>query len=426
MGAIYDIDGNEIILDRDIPEPEPRSLDVSGIPCIHFFGALPTSKDEGALGVQFVFSNGTERVNGYGTLKVQGNSTAVYPKKNFTFKLFSDSAHKKKLKIAFNDWGAQNKFVLKADWIDITHARNIVTARLWSDVVASRSSYENLPELYRTSPNNCMADGFIVKVFANGVYQGRYSLNIPKDPWMFNMDDSLDTHAVLCGEDYVSSCFRAAANLDGKDWTDEMHEDNPSQLIKTRWNQVISFVRTSSDADFKTEINNYINLESLIDYYIFAYVDCGIDALGKNQIYLTYDGILFYASMYDMDSTWGLYWNGSKFVSAEYRMQEDYEVGRHNTSNLLFDRLVQLFPTEIKARYNTLRNGILSEAYIKDRFKEWCDISSVELVAMDYAEETAGGAYVDIPQKTTNNYEQISAFVTARIAYVDAQINALV
>lgn len=425
MGAIYDIDGKEIIINHDILDSEPRTIDVSGIPYIHFIGTLPTSKDDGNVNVQFIFGNGTERVNGYGTLKVQGNSTAIYPKKNFTFKLFYDKAHKKKMKLAFNDWGEQNKFVLKADWIDITHARNIVSARLWSDMVASRNNYADLPELYRTSPNNCMADGFIIKVFANGVYQGRYSFNIPKDPWMFNMDDSLDTHAVLCGEDYVSSCFRAAAKLDGTDWTDEIHKDNPPQLIKIRWNQVISFIRMSSDAEFIAGIDNYINLESLIDYYIFAYVDCGLDALGKNQIYLTYDGNLFYASMYDMDSTWGLYWNGSKFVSPEYRMQEDYEVGVHNTSNLLFNRLVQLFPAEIKARYNALRNGVLSEAYIKDRFKEWCDISPAELIANDYASETANGAFVNMPQKTTNNYEQLSTFITARLTYVDSKIAEL-
>jgi hypothetical protein len=129
--------------------------------------------------------------------------------------------------------------------------------------------------------------------------------------------------------------------------------------------------------------------------------------------------------MYDMDSTWGLYWNGSKFVSAEYRMQEDYEVGVHNTSNLLFDRLETLFTTQIKTRYADLRAGVLSESYIKEKFKEWCDVSSAELMAQDYASTTAGGAYTGMPQKTTNNYDQISTFVTARLVYVDAQIEAL-
>lgn len=417
--AIYDVNGNAVMSDIDT-----RSVDISGIPCLHIIGTLPTSKDDGNVKVKYIFSNGAERFNGFATLKVQGNSTAAYPKKNFTIKLFSDAACKKKVNVSFNDWGEQNKFVLKADWIDISHARNIVSARLWSDVVASRASYGDLPELYRTSPNNNVIDGFIIKVYANGVYQGRYSWNIPKDPWAFNMDDSLDEHCLLCAEDYNSSCFRAAASINGNDWTDEIHDTVPADII-TRWNEVISFVRTSTDTEFVEGIDSYINLDSLLDYYIFAYVDCGLDALGKNQIYLTYDGQLWYASMYDMDSTWGLYWNGSKFVSAEYRMQEDYEVGKHNTSNLLFDRLESLFATEIKARYTELRSGVLSESYIKEKFKEWCDVSSDELMALDYAPETGGGAFVNIPQKTTNNYTQISNFVDARLTYVDSQINAL-
>lgn len=417
--AIYDVNGNAVMSDIDT-----RSVDISGIPCLHIIGTLPTSKDDGNVKVKYIFSNGAERFNGFATLKVQGNSTAAYPKKNFTIKLFSDAACKKKVNVSFNDWGEQNKFVLKADWIDISHARNIVSARLWSDVVASRASYGDLPELYRTSPNNNVIDGFIIKVYANGVYQGRYSWNIPKDPWAFNMDDSLDEHCLLCAEDYNSSCFRAAATINGNDWTDEIHDTVPADII-TRWNEVISFVRTSTDTEFVEGIDSYINLDSLLDYYIFAYVDCGLDALGKNQIYLTYDGQLWYASMYDMDSTWGLYWNGSRFVSAEYRMQEDYEVGVHNTSNLLFDRLESLFASEIKARYAELRAGVLSASYIKEKFKEWCDISSAELVALDYAQETGGGAFVNIPQKTTNNYTQISSFADARLTYVDAQINAL-
>ena len=417
--AIYDVNGNAVMSDIDT-----RSVDISGIPCLHIIGTLPTSKDDGNVKVKYIFSNGAERFNGFATLKVQGNSTAAYPKKNFTIKLFSDAACKKKVNVSFNDWGEQNKFVLKADWIDISHARNIVSARLWSDVVASRASYGDLPELYRTSPNNNVIDGFIIKVYANGVYQGRYSWNIPKDPWAFNMDDSLDEHCLLCAEDYNSSCFRAAASINGNDWTDEIHDTVPVSVV-TRWNAVISFVRTSTDTEFVEGIDSYINLDSLIDYYIFAYVDCGLDALGKNQIYLTYDGQLWYASMYDMDSTWGLYWNGSKFVSAEYRMQEDYEVGVHNTSNLLFDRLESLFASEIKARYAELRAGVLSASYIKEKFKEWCDVSPAELVALDYAQETGGGAFVNIPQKTTNNYTQISSFVDARLTYVDSQINAL-
>ena len=41
---------------------------------------------------------------------------------------------------------SSNKYVLKANWIDHTHARNIVSANLWSQIVASREDYDTLPE----------------------------------------------------------------------------------------------------------------------------------------------------------------------------------------------------------------------------------------------------------------------------------------
>ena len=59
--------------------------------------------------------------------------------------------------------------------------------------------------------------------------------------------------------------------------------------------------------------------------------------------------------------------------------------------------------------------------FLAARFKRKDEVEDKE----DYAQETGGGAFVNIPQKTTNNYTQISNFVDARLTYVDSQINAL-
>lgn len=106
----------------------------------------------------------------------------------------ADDALEEKLKVDFKGWGKQRKHVYKANWIDLSHARNVVSARLWADVVKSRADYELLPELLRTSPNQGAVDGFPVKVYSQGIYQGRYTLNIPKDAWMANMDHSFEVH----------------------------------------------------------------------------------------------------------------------------------------------------------------------------------------------------------------------------------------
>lgn len=399
---------------------EPQLMDM---PRIYFSeGTLPTTKT--ATMMKFDYHSKTTEYHGWAEIKCQGNSSMSYPKKNFTIKLYKDKAKTQKLKIDFKGWGKQSKFVLKANWIDITHARNIVSARIWGDIVKSRSDYTNLPELLRTSPNQGAVDGFPVTVYGNGYYQGRYTLNIPKDKWMSNMDDTLDTHCILCGESYRSGCFRALPAIDGSDWTDELHDVVPAS-IKTSWTNAITFVMNSSDSEFKANLHNYFDVNSLIDYLLYGIVSTGFDAFGKNQIYMTYDGTEWIASMYDMDSTWGLWWNGGSFVSNTYG-REEFQDFKEGQGNLLYIRLKQLFINKIKARYTELKQNIFTYPYLINKFEEFMQICPQDVVKEDYANTTANNAYTGIPSKTTNNIQQIRANIKARLDYMDTYINSLV
>ncbi|MBQ5824897.1 MAG: CotH kinase family protein [Clostridia bacterium] len=395
---------------------EPKEDD---IPKVFFTGELPTTKDN--VLAELTYISKTLTFHSYVKIKCQGTSSMKYPKKNFTVALYEDEARETKKKVAFKNWGEQNKFCLKANWIDISHARNVVSARLWGDVVKTRPNYEELPELLRNSPNQGAIDGFAIKVFYNGVYQGRYTWNIPKDAWMFNMDDELDNHCVLCGENYDSGCFRALAKIDESDWSDEIHDTCP-ESIKTRWNEVINFVMNSTDEEFKSNISNYFDFPSLIDYHLFGLAVCGSDSYGKNQIYMTYDGTKWIASMYDLDTTWGMYWNGETLVSADYARTkfEDYVNGR--LGNLLYSRIEQNFATELTTRWSELKSGPLSLINIINRFERFMDIVPSELIKEDYASTTANGAFTGIPSVAKNNLQQIRNFAVARQAWTDNYI----
>lgn len=404
---------------------EPQLMDM---PRIYFSeGTLPTSKTDTML--KFDYYSKTKEYHGWAEIKCQGTSSMSYPKKNFTIKLYKDKDKAKKLKIDFKGWGAQSKFCLKANWIDITHARNVVSAKIWGDVVKTRNDYTNLPELLRTSPNQGAIDGFPIIVYGNGGYQGRYTLNIPKDKWMSNMDDALDTHGILCGENYVGACFRALPVIDGTDWTDELHDVVPA-TIKTSWTNAIKFVMNSTDAEFKANLGNYFDVNSLIDYLLYGIVSTGLDAFGKNQIYFTYDGIKWIASMYDMDSTWGLWWNGSKFVATDYAREDFQDLkdegnGVTKQGNLLYLRLQQLFIPQLKTRYAELRKDVLSVSHIIQKFEEFNDVCPKDIVQEDYASTTGEGKFTGIPSKTTNNIQQLRSYINARLTYVDGYINAL-
>ncbi len=404
------------------PAAESAEPGESDIPRVFFGGPLQQTKTEAV--VPFRYISRTEDVSGYAEIKAQGNSSMSYPKKNQTVKMYRDTDCTTKMKVNFKGWGSQNKHCYKANWIDLSHARNVVSARIWADMVKARADYASLPELLRTSPNQGAVDGFPVKVYAGGVYQGRYTLNIPKDKWTFNMDDSLDTHCVLCGENYVSSCFRASASINGSDWTDEIHDAVP-EAIKTRWNEIITFVMSSTDEEFRAGLSDYFYVDSLIDYHIFGLLSCGLDAYGKNQLYATYDGQKWIANMYDMDSTWGLYWNGSTFVSTDYGRTEYEDFVSSRSGNLLYIRLESLFYREIAARWKELKDSVLSVASLINHFERFTDIAWEDLVKEDYADTTADGAFTAIPSQSTNNIQQIRAFIVGRHAWTDHYISGL-
>lgn len=410
----------QIELDKiDLSTIEPKEED---IPKVFINGAIPTTKDD--VLAELTYISKTLTFHSYIIIKCQGTSSMKYPKKNFTIKLFEDEARSQKKKVGFKNWGKQNKFCLKANWIDISHARNVVSARLWGDVVKSRDNYNELPELLRTSPNQGAIDGFPIKVYANGVYQGRYTWNIPKDGWMVNMDDELNTHSMLCGENYDSGCFRAAALVDESDWSDELHGTCPDN-IKTRWNEVISFVMNSTDEEFRANLGNYFDIPSLLDYELFGLAACGSDSFGKNQIYMTYDGNKWIASMYDLDTTWGMYWNGETLVPADYARTkfEDYVNGR--LGNLLYYRLEQLFYSELQARWAELKTGPMSMINIINHFENFMQSMTSDLIKEDYASTTAGGAYTGIPSVAKNNLPQIRNFALARQIWTDSYVAAL-
>ena len=247
-----------------------------------------TMTKETAIDVAMSYESDSVYWNGVANIKWQGSSSLSYDKKNFTIKLYEDDTKAVKQKVNMNGWGNQNKFCLKANYIDHTHARNIISARIWSEIVRSRSDYDSLPTELKNSPNNCAIDGFPIKVTVNGEYQGLYTWNIPKDGWMFNMSEDNLNHAVLCCEynwnNQTSACeFRAIAKCDGSDWSVEF-PDVLSDDLKISFNNLVTCIKDTNDATFKDTIGNYLDIQSAIDYYIYAYYGGFVDSLSKNMI----------------------------------------------------------------------------------------------------------------------------------------------
>lgn len=413
--SIYDYHGN--IISADYIALEPQEND---IPIVTIDGELPETKSQGELNVMIAYNSLTAQFKDYATLKVQGDSSTGYPKKNFTVKLFSNAERTVKDKRTFRDWTSANKFVLKANWIDHSHARNIVNARLWKQVVESRSDFDSLPDELKSG--HIAIDGFPVKVFANGIYMGIYTWNVPKDA-LYGLKDSILANAIVQGQanNNLSTLWRSSTM---SNWDDETHDSMPT-VISNGFAAALNFVYTSSDANFVNNFTTYFDKQSIIDQYIFLYVGCIVDNIGKNQTFFTYNGSYWYGGMYDMDGTWGLPpFYPFAWLSSSVRFQEDYSAYKQtsNTTNLLYERVGTLFESDVITRYAELRASVLSADNINAEFERFMSVIPPYLYAEDYAATTGDGDFTDIPLKDTNNVQQIRQFVVDRLAYVDSMI----
>ena len=407
---------NEIAGVTGVSKVEPEELDM---PKVFFYGnTLPTTKDNVNLTMDYV--SNTTKFSSYVKLKCQGTSSMSFAKKNFTVTMYSDEARGTALKKDFKGWGSQSKFCLKANYVDTTHTRNLSGARIAYDMVNSRPDSTFKQQLLQC-PRNGAVDGFPIKLYFNGEFYGIYTWNIPKDGWMFNMDESNPNHMVLCAEQNNNGSstsdnntliceFRKEWDGGGNSWSIEF--GTYSDALKNSFNRCVNFVMTATDEEFKANIGNYFDLYSLLDYYCFSYLVAHIDGLGKNMLMATYDGVIWGATLYDMDSIYGAGVDGASFKSANIQCPEQYQ----ETNSLLWQRIESCFSAELYARYLELRQGALSLSNIVKHVEEIYDVIPDRVFADEKAKWTS------LPQVNTNTMTRFRNYMRDRAVYVDAQM----
>lgn len=384
------------------------------IPTIYINGDVPTKKENVKAELRYVSK--THEFTSYIKYKLQGSSTLSLPKKNFTIQLFSDENRLNELYKDFKSWGFSNRFTLKADYCDITHARNVVCGKLWGKIVESRSDYASLPEGLRNSPNHGTTDGFPVLVYLNGVYQGIYCFVVPKDAWMFGMDKNNPNHVALQAETNDSESIDGAhqynpcnfntpwSGKDGEHWSYEVGSD-----ALDSWMPLYTNIY---DTPGKETLEEYLDVQSAIDYYIFQYVILGVDGLGKNMMLLTYDKTKWYVSPYDMDNTFNMLLN--EVLDAVGATISKYPYLNGYSELWLF--IENWYQELIAERYLELRKKALSFSSIMQEFDNFINIYGEDL----YIKDTV--PYPDIPNVEYNNIHNLRTFIAERLSVVDTSI----
>lgn len=364
--------------------PDPKTF---GIPILYMTDYLQDSiplssllKSDGEISVKYSYystSDAIESFEGYCKIKIQGATSSEFPKKNFTVKLYSDEALKNKKKVDLG-FGSQNKYCLKANYIDFSQARNVVGAKLFTQLVKSRSA-EN--SFLAAAPNYGVIDGYPILMYLNGEFYGIYTLNIPKDQWMTGMDGGEeDRQAMLMadawtesvqlyeeiGEDYVAS-----------GWEVEFCSTEDQSWIRESFNKIIRLLNCGDNERIRRELPEHLDIEAAIDNVLYTFFINAADNTSKNILWLTYDGVVWIPTMYDMDGTFGIFWNGQPLGTTHPAaalpiypyLTEDGEI--QTTSCRLYQVMVDCFADEVEARWAYLRQEILTVENTEKIFSEF-------------------------------------------------------
>ena len=372
-------------------------LEGYNLPTIKINGELAGMNKDDAKKVTYKYQNGSTTLTGYAKLKWQGNSSTMWEKKGYRLQPFTDNSYSKKEKVQFIPaWSPTSKINLKAYYTDGLLSRDVVNANIGADIASTNLS---LPNDLKQEDNFGFIDGFPIALIINDEFEGIYSFNTARSDFDY-------VKYGIMGNGYTNvtnftSANKADVKLDGSDF-ESLNPETVTDDEKSAVGDLVTWVATSTDENFKADFEKHLDLKTTIDYFILGNLLASVDSFGKNQIFLTWDGQKWFMQAYDLDTTFGISWEGK---------EQSLPTGLIGTENNLFKRLSKLFSAEISARYAELRTW-LTPAYVLDKYKKRINTIGVGNYKLEFAKWNN-------PSKDFATYKQLKGAVNHQFSLLD-------
>ena len=374
--------------------------------------SLPTAKGTLAKGILNWTDNASTAFKKYATLEVQGSSSAAYPKKNWTFALFNDADYSDDFKLRIGNWAYHSEFVFKSNWIDATHARNILSNKIWEDIVQQRKYYPKRENEINYTANNatllgrfdsgalCHVDGFPAILKVNGGFYGIGMFNLGKKRENYDLKSSNQNHIQLVAKTHANFYSYIP------DQWEVGNPKTPDANFQTKINAWFASNALNGQA-FKDAFETNHVLKNAIDFYLLAEFIKSPDMYTKNLILTSWDGIKFYFLPYDMDTTFGLQWDGLSYTGHTSSIREAS----------FWSKFYTAYSVEINARYKDLRE---SGIFTLNNVYKHADLINKTFGIDSFEKEFETWT---VPSNSTilTSYPQIYQWVKDRIVWLDSQ-----
>lgn len=392
---IYDGNGNEIVLQTDeynipiITGELPTIIITSETP----FASL-TKNNASNGSIQFV--DGNKKIDLSVKIKLQGNHSLDFAKKNLNITFYNEGGSKQKVK--FNAWYPTNKIHMKANEYDYSMCRNSVGTRLAYEFCGKKLPFGARGYI----------DSFPVILYYNNEYMGCYTFNLPQDGKTYNFKDSRET----AGTNLAYRTSDATNNWKQSDFWEYRGDEDETQAMRAVFDNTV--IPLLNDANLtKTLIETTFDIDALLAYLVFAQISCAVDSMTNNWTLVTWDGVKWYHTWYDLDICFGI---GGGQDGKSISATRDVFTSVQGAWNSFFQQVKTLYASEMETMYANMRNHGADVGTIKSAFYDFQNTWGQTNIVADrtkWASDKQGTADIDI----------LENWLTQRFAYLDSMYN---
>ena len=372
-----------------------------------------SKNDRKVVQVKLNLTDGTS-TTAWATIKWQGNSSLLWAKKGFRVKLFKDANLNKKMKLELPGSGfATNSFNLKSCFTDPTMGLNIVNARLYQEITATRKGLKD--SIVAKMPNYGQVSGLPVELGINGYDQGLYVLETYHEDKLYHLDDKLTNNIALSAnnDDEPSTGFyqRVGVNNLADTTFANISPGKVDQSVVDRFDELYQLAN-ASDRDYSRLEEKYLDVPAAIDYLTFSFAVNNSDGLRKNITYISKKDSKWVFMPYDLDMTWDNNYDGSV-----QDINKNFEAEMRERDNKLLSVFYAHHKQEIIDRYKELRTSVLSTDHVVSLFKTW--FNSIPDAAFNNNKYLWDGLNNDNTRRKSITPEHLYQIIQQRLKTVD-------
>lgn len=398
---------------------------------------LPEDQNS-ALPVMIAININDTVIISYGVIGIQGTSTAYFPKKNWNLRLYTDLHLQNEVGLRIDDSVISKKWIFKSDWVDPTQMRNVLSYRLWDDMVASRTTepkFEvdnafniNIHDIKSLVQPVTGAQGF-PRIYPsllnmNEEHYGIGVLLLGHEPNNFNIDIK-NPHHIYMDFDAREGEFpnKSWKNFSAKAISKNIRirvpkEDDLTNAQREAIDSLGKFIN-SDLSTFHSQFEQFFDKTNMIDSLLFLEIIYDYDAVAQDIEIVSYDLKKWYFLPWDKDTTFGMLFKGTGLIEgSENRLVIDYSNERQ--SETPWFKTYWAFTSEVEARYAQLRDeGIFTVENVAEAANEFYNLIPEEAWEAERIKWDPKGR----PSLNGSSFDQIVEWTQKRLEMLDKHFN---